>query len=273
MPGRHRDVFISHAWEDKDAVARPLAEALTARQISVWFDEYELRPGDSLRRRIDDGLAHATLGVVVLSRQFFRKEWSRRELDGLTARRVAGEPNVIVPVWHGLTVDDVRAFSPPLADLVATDASRGIDYVADQVERLLDRVEIPPALARALSGEILSPPPGSVLPMPFVAEGEIGGVWDRAHAWLAVRIDGVAGLFPKAPEIVRSPWSVDVYEPAKRFSLALVAVTAPDHRKIEEWFERGGETGSFPALTLRSGTELHCVKNLRGHVESRSGSG
>jgi len=48
---------LSHAWEDKDAIARPLYEALTAASVSVWFDEAELKLGDSLRRKIDDGLA------------------------------------------------------------------------------------------------------------------------------------------------------------------------------------------------------------------------
>jgi hypothetical protein len=66
-----RDVFISHASEDKDAIARPLAECLQARGCSVWFDEYELVLGDSLRGKIGDGLRHSQVGVVILSRSFF----------------------------------------------------------------------------------------------------------------------------------------------------------------------------------------------------------
>jgi hypothetical protein len=57
-----RDVFISHASEDKDAVARPLAKELLRRGHSVWFDEYELVLGDSLRENIDRGLAVALSG-------------------------------------------------------------------------------------------------------------------------------------------------------------------------------------------------------------------
>jgi hypothetical protein len=135
-----RDVFISHAGEDKADVARPLAEELTARGRRVWFDEYELLPSDSLSRRIDHGLAHSTLGAVILSKSFFRKEWPRRELDGLTARRVAGEENVIFPVWHEVTADEVRGFSPPLADVFAANTADGIGAVADLIERLLDRL-------------------------------------------------------------------------------------------------------------------------------------
>ena len=57
-----RDVFISHASEDKESIARPLAEALILAGFLVWFDEYELRIGDSLRGKIDEGLASARYG-------------------------------------------------------------------------------------------------------------------------------------------------------------------------------------------------------------------
>jgi hypothetical protein len=51
------DVFISHASEDKDNFMRPLADELRRRQIEVWFDEFSLKPGDSLRTSIDLGLS------------------------------------------------------------------------------------------------------------------------------------------------------------------------------------------------------------------------
>ena len=72
-PSREYDVFISHATEDKDSVVRPLAHALRDGGLSVWYDEFELRIGDSLRRKIDTGLAKSRFGVVVLSRSFFGK--------------------------------------------------------------------------------------------------------------------------------------------------------------------------------------------------------
>ena len=55
------DFFISHAWEDKEAVAKPLADALIAKGAKVWLDKYEMTVGDSLRQSIDDGLAHSRL--------------------------------------------------------------------------------------------------------------------------------------------------------------------------------------------------------------------
>ncbi|MBB4635837.1 toll/interleukin-1 receptor domain-containing protein [Longimicrobium terrae] len=89
--------FISHATEEKDAVARPLAIELGARGFTVWYDESSLVMGDSLRRSIDAGLSQSRFGVVILSRHFFSKEWPQRELDGLVSREI-GEGKVILPV-------------------------------------------------------------------------------------------------------------------------------------------------------------------------------
>ena len=65
--GEPCDVFVSHASEDKDAVVRPLAHALRAAGLRVWFGEFALHIGDSLRRKVDRGLATSRFGVVVLS--------------------------------------------------------------------------------------------------------------------------------------------------------------------------------------------------------------
>lgn len=115
---REYDVFISHASEDKDEVVRPLAQALRAGSLKVWFDEFELKIGDSLRRKIDSGLAKSRFGVVVLSRSFFGKGWTNYELDGLVTRSVTGE-QVLLPIWHEITKKELIDFSPSLADKVA----------------------------------------------------------------------------------------------------------------------------------------------------------
>jgi len=79
-------VFICHASEDKEEVARPLAQELRSRDFRVWIDEAEILIGDSLRRKIDEGLASSRFGIVILSPSFFAKEWPQLELDGLAQR-------------------------------------------------------------------------------------------------------------------------------------------------------------------------------------------
>ncbi|MDG6025270.1 MAG: toll/interleukin-1 receptor domain-containing protein [Candidatus Brocadia sp.] len=129
MPPQHQwDVFLSHASEDKDDFARPLAAALKAKGLHVWFDEFTLRVGDSLRRSIDKGLAGARFGIVLISPKFLEKEWPQKELDALMGRESHGV-KVILPVWHNVDAAYVRKFSPLLVDRLASSSSRGMDQV------------------------------------------------------------------------------------------------------------------------------------------------
>lgn len=133
--GRTWDVFISHASEDKADIARPLFEALTILGVTVWFDEAELGIGDSLRRKIDQGLARSAFGVVVFSASFFAKGWPQYELDGIVTRSVAGDQNLL-PIWHKVTKDEVRAQSPSLADKVArSTAEFTAEEIAEEIAR------------------------------------------------------------------------------------------------------------------------------------------
>jgi hypothetical protein len=128
------DVFICHASEDKKEFVRELANALVDIGLKVWYDEFTLKVGDSLRRSIDRGLAHSRYGIVIISPAFLRKEWPQKELDGLVGFEVNGR-KVILPVWHEIDVDEVRKYSPTLADRIATSSTKGIKQV---VADLLD---------------------------------------------------------------------------------------------------------------------------------------
>lgn len=141
------DIFISHASEDKDVVVRPLAEQLRQRGLRVWMDETEIKLGDSLRRSIDHGLSKSRYGLVVLSPDFFRKEWPQKELDGLVARE-DGTEKIILPVWHNVTRTEVVSFSPPLADKLAVLTSKGLPHVVNEILKVLDRKIVEPTLSQ-----------------------------------------------------------------------------------------------------------------------------
>lgn len=130
---REFDVFISHASEDKDEIVRPLATALRDGGLKVWYDEFELRIGDSLRRKIDMGLAKSRFGVVVMSKEFFRKGWTNYELDGIVTRAVGGE-QVLLPIWHNVTKKEVIEYSPSLADKLARNtATHTVEEIAAEI--------------------------------------------------------------------------------------------------------------------------------------------
>lgn len=138
---REFDVFISHATEDKESIVRPLAQALANAGVNVWYDEFELRIGDSLRRKIDAGIARSRFGLVVLSPSFFAKPWPQYELDGLVTMSVS-QKQVLLPVWHEVSMDQVMRASPSLADKLAL---RTADYTIEEIANEIAQVIRPSA--------------------------------------------------------------------------------------------------------------------------------
>lgn len=130
------DVFISHASEDKEDFVRPLAEELRKRGYRVWYDEFSLNWGDSLSSSIDKGISQSKLGIIVLSRNFFQKRWTKRELEGFVSKE-GTNGKVILPIWHQVSKKEVSDFSPILADKLAINSSQGIDYVISKLVDIL----------------------------------------------------------------------------------------------------------------------------------------
>lgn len=136
------DVMVSHASEDKIAIATPLHDLLVDRGLSVWLDEVQMKVGARLRRSIDRAVATSRFGVVVLSPTFLRKEWTNYELDGLVAREMNGE-QIILPIWHNLTKDELIAVSPSLADRIALNtASLTLSEIADELTAAVREVAL-----------------------------------------------------------------------------------------------------------------------------------
>jgi hypothetical protein len=131
------DAFISHASEDKGDFVRPLAQALDEIGFDIWYDEFELKVGDSLRQSIDQGLVNSSYGIVILSKAFFEKNWPQYELNGLTAREIEGK-KVILPIWYNIDKEDVLKYSPTLADKVAlSNQKMTIDEIAEALADVL----------------------------------------------------------------------------------------------------------------------------------------
>lgn len=137
-------LFICHASEDKDFV-RPLVETLK-QDFHIWYDEYELTMGDSLLRKINDGLKYCDFGIVVLSQAFFQKNWPRRELEALF--ELEQTMKKILPIWKDMTAQEIRNFYPLLAGRLAVDAAKGIDYIVCEIKRaVISRIKDAASLA------------------------------------------------------------------------------------------------------------------------------
>lgn len=126
--------FISHDSRDKDDFVRPLAEKLTSMLCPVWYDEYSLRVGQSLRESIDRGLKEARKCIVVLSPSFLSNDgWGAAEFNGAFGRHVASGGGIILPVWHGVTRQQVADYSTMIADVTGISSDKGVDEVARQL--------------------------------------------------------------------------------------------------------------------------------------------
>lgn len=135
------DVFISHAWEDKEGFVDALVNEMRKEGIVVWYDTTQMSWGDSMRQRIDDGLRNSKFGVVVLSPNYIAegKYWTKAELNGLfQLESVNGK--TLLPIWYNLNKQDVMKFSPIIADKKAmTTASMTAQEIAKELAALLKK--------------------------------------------------------------------------------------------------------------------------------------
>ena len=132
------DVFVSHAYEDKESFVDEFVEALRNQGLKVWYDTDKLKWGDSMREKIDRGLAKSKYGVVILSPNYIaeHKYWTKAELNGLfQVETVNGK--TILPIWHNLTKKQVVEYSPIIADRKAmTTASMTPEEIAAELKEL-----------------------------------------------------------------------------------------------------------------------------------------
>ncbi|AOT08722.1 toll/interleukin-1 receptor domain-containing protein [Pseudoalteromonas luteoviolacea] len=133
------DFFVSHASEDKDEFVRPLVKAMSNLGLNIWYDEFSLEIGDSLRRTIDHGLGSSRYGIVILSKAFFDKQWPQYELDALVNKSMSGQ-KVILPVWHGVEHQEVSNYSHSLAGKVAFSSSHlSVEDMAKEFLKLIQK--------------------------------------------------------------------------------------------------------------------------------------
>lgn len=136
----HRDVFISHASEDKDDLVKELADRLIAEGVSVWYDEYAIQLGDDLLEKIDEGLANSQFGVIVFSPNFFNKTktWTKREYSALVAVEDTDKSKRILPIWHKITKEELTKRSPIIANRVALLSEK--DSAAEMAKKIAARI-------------------------------------------------------------------------------------------------------------------------------------
>jgi hypothetical protein len=133
-----QDIFLCHAWDDRQGVAKELHDLLESRGVSVWFSEKDVALGTPLLREIDKGLAKSRVGIVLVTPALLRRlqgeSIADKELSVLLAR------DQLVPIVHGTTYEALREVSPLLGS--RTGLSTAENPMADVAAKLAELVAI-----------------------------------------------------------------------------------------------------------------------------------
>ncbi len=126
--------FISHDSRDKQDIARPLAMKLTEMRCKVWFDEFSLKPGDSLRESIETGLKECRRCVLILTPNFLTNEgWTKTEFNSVFTREILEKRNLIIPIWAGVTKNQIFEYCPTILDRVGLMWTDGEETIAKRI--------------------------------------------------------------------------------------------------------------------------------------------
>lgn len=131
-----RDVFLCHAWDDRQGPAKQLHDLLVAAGVKVWFSEKDLGLGVPMMRAIDKGLANSRIGLVLVTPALLarlpKESVADKELSALLAR------NQLVPIVHNTTYEALRNVSPLLASRSGLDtAEDSMAVVAEKIAELV----------------------------------------------------------------------------------------------------------------------------------------
>lgn len=130
------DVFISHANKDKEDLIEELYQSLSKLGISIFYDKESLEWGDNWKERILNGTMKAEFAIIVISENFFDREWTERELSEFLNRQNRNGQKLILPIIHNITTEQLKAKYPNVADIQAIDSKK---YNCDQIALLFAR--------------------------------------------------------------------------------------------------------------------------------------
>lgn len=117
----HKNIaFISHDSRDKELIAKPLANKLFARSCYVWYDEYSLKVGDSLRESIEKGIRETEKCILIITPNFLENSgWTKSEFNSIFSKGIMEKKSPFLPIWYNVNKEQVYNYSTTLADIYA----------------------------------------------------------------------------------------------------------------------------------------------------------
>lgn len=130
------DVFLSHANKDKTEIVDELYSSLEKLGVKIFYDKKSLEWGDKWKERIIDGTKKAEFAIIVISENFFDREWTEKELKEFLERQNRNGQKLILPIVHNISNEDLRRKYPSIADIQAIDSQ---NYSCDEIALLFAR--------------------------------------------------------------------------------------------------------------------------------------
>lgn len=136
------DVFVSHASSDKEDFVDSLVTNMKDSGINVWYDSESIGWGESIRRGIDNGIQNARFCMVIISKDFMERYWTQYELDSIFQKDATENNNILLPVWHDITKEEIAAKSHHLTGRKALNSSEdSIEDITFMLLKLLNKFE------------------------------------------------------------------------------------------------------------------------------------
>lgn len=111
------DVFLSHANKDKEEYVQGLYEALKGLGISIFYDKDSISWGDKWKEKIINGTRDSEFAIIVISKNYFGREWTEKELYEFLSQENTSGQKLILPIIHGITNEDLATNYPDLAEI------------------------------------------------------------------------------------------------------------------------------------------------------------
>lgn len=132
--------FISHDSRDKNEIAIHIAMGLQRMLCPVWYDEFSLKVGDSLRETIERGLKETKKCILILTPNFLSNTgWTKTEFNSVFTREIIESRSIVLPVWHNVSPNEIYEYSPSLADKFALNWNLGKDVVVRKLYNAITR--------------------------------------------------------------------------------------------------------------------------------------
>ncbi len=172
----HPKAFLSYAWEDRE-FARRIVERLQADGVDTWWAEWEIRAGDSLRRKIDEGLSNCTHFIVLLTPASIQKPWVNQEIDAGFVRKVESQARFI-PLRSGLAVSALPPLLRPILSPEVREFDSDMAQLISDIHNVIRKPPLGPApIPQALGNTDYSPAANRVAEM-FVRASKTGDSFD-----------------------------------------------------------------------------------------------